>query len=321
MKPSLETVSTYSTQHGLDPSDLERVLRVITQPSSLDQTSRNALLKCLYPSQVVSNEAVYIVVDSLGHGALKATMATQQGLIRWLVNVCNYLKDHTILSKSYSVLFNLLDSFNLRAELCCLLAKLTRKKHVKAFRVQMLRDLCAKVSTEPSLLKLMAVYEKVCPGRLDFGKLTKGAGKFSDADSDWIENLEQIQGKARLQSVDEDTRGILNHQPNGPAKCLAATSGSYTSLRLGSIDDFIEGLDQPATTEPKGLALQDEIFQTRFALEEEGVFGSQVDELLSRILPQQPDEISQGQKKSHKSSDVLERSLAFTKYTKVGWSP
>jgi centromere protein I len=88
----------------------------------------------------------------------------QAALLRWLVMVYNVLEDYTALLQLYGVLFNLLDMFNLRyvcatsqsrmqakgiddvrwltqrfrSHLAHLLALLTRRIHVKPFRIQKL---------------------------------------------------------------------------------------------------------------------------------------------------------------------------------------
>lgn len=50
--------------------------------------------------------------------------------------VHHLLENAAILSQTYGVLFNLLDTAAIRPQLCHLLALITRRKHVRPFRIQ-----------------------------------------------------------------------------------------------------------------------------------------------------------------------------------------
>jgi len=50
--------------------------------------------------------------------------------------VYHLLENTAILSQTYGVLFNLLDTAAIRPQLCHLLALITRRKHVRPFRIQ-----------------------------------------------------------------------------------------------------------------------------------------------------------------------------------------
>ena len=90
------------------------MLDVITKRSELDQTSVTNLIKNLYPSEKVHNEAVTIVVGCLGQAQSKPPTATQTSLLKWLITVFEFLEDTSIISRLYGVLFSLLDMISLR---------------------------------------------------------------------------------------------------------------------------------------------------------------------------------------------------------------
>ena len=123
---------------GLVPDDLERLLDLVTLPSRLDQASRGALVRGLYPAAGVSDEAALKVVGALGYGQSKPALPLQTLLLRWLVMVYHVLENPSILSRAYPVLFSLLDTAATRPQLCHLLALVTRRKHVRPFRIHIM---------------------------------------------------------------------------------------------------------------------------------------------------------------------------------------
>ena len=312
LRLSIDVIHAHASQHGLPPPTLTRLLDVITSPNLLDQTSQNALIECLYPDRSVSNDVINIVIGSLGHGVLKASYPSQQALLKWLVMVYDFLGDPGVLSRMYSVFFNLLDSMNLLTDLCCLLAKITRKKHVKPFRLQMLQDLLRKVGNDTTLLKLMITYDSFAPGVLDLGRSKKGKGGFAHPNPEWRDKLEQI----HLEKQRNSTNGESEETSNGSGKPAKDTRDLVQRSDL--IDDFIGGLSKPTSPDITISDLEDPLLQIRAALEPEATTMAKVNHVLSSLLDQELKKIEEhGQEDKHALSDVLEKSLAFTKSTKV----
>lgn len=114
IKSRVEDLSSLAYERGVLPEDLERLIDLITTPAHLDQASLAAIIKNLYPTGKISDEAILKVIGSLGHGQLKPTLAIQALLLRWLVLVYHALNSQGILSQAYAVLFNLLDTAGIR---------------------------------------------------------------------------------------------------------------------------------------------------------------------------------------------------------------
>lgn len=104
--------SLYDT--GALPDELTELVNLITKPSHLDQATRGALVRNLYPANKVPKEALLNVLGCLGHGELKPSLAIQALMLRWLVMAYNVFEDPGLLSQAYAVLFNLLDTAALR---------------------------------------------------------------------------------------------------------------------------------------------------------------------------------------------------------------
>lgn len=80
-------------------------------------------MRSLYPAGPVSDDVVLTVVGSLGHGQLKPSLPIQSLLLRWLVMVYHILDSRAVLSRSYAVLFNLLDTAAIRYEKAVMLLR------------------------------------------------------------------------------------------------------------------------------------------------------------------------------------------------------
>lgn len=137
VKPTVERLVALAYEHGLSPDTLRDVVDVVTMPGHLDQASLGALVRNLYPAApAVPDDVVLAVVGCLGQGQLKPSLAVQALLLRWLVLVYHVLGSPAVLSRAYGVLFNLLDTVGIRPQLCHVLALITRRRHVRPFRIQ-----------------------------------------------------------------------------------------------------------------------------------------------------------------------------------------
>jgi centromere protein I len=138
IKPTVARLGSIAYERGVLPDALDNLIDLITRPSHLDQGSLNAVIRNLYPATRVSRHVVIRVVSCLGHGRFKASLNIQAALIRWLILVYHALETPQTLSQSYHVLFSLLDTAATRSQLAHLLALITRRKHVRPFRIQAL---------------------------------------------------------------------------------------------------------------------------------------------------------------------------------------
>jgi centromere protein I len=158
---------------GALPDELTRLIDLITKPNHLDQASLGAIVRNLYPSRVVPSAALLNVIGCLGHGELKPSLAIQAILLRWLVMVHGVLETPEALSRAYPVLFNLLDTAALRSQVCHVLALVTRRKHVRPFRIQAVLALSRQVGNDASLTGLLRVFKNYYP-EIIVGEAIKG---------------------------------------------------------------------------------------------------------------------------------------------------
>jgi centromere protein I len=190
------TIASDAYESGIPQIALGRLLKVLTTKNNLDQGTVTALVKNLYPRERVASKHVTQVVCCLGPSKSKPSPATQALLVRWLILAYDLLEDKTHLGKLYAVLFNHLDMISLRKPLCHLLTLITRRKHVKPFRIQALMELIQNSGgDEKELLSLLRIFKNYYPEIIigDVGGSRRNALFFKHTDPEWSSHAKLLQ--------------------------------------------------------------------------------------------------------------------------------
>ena len=314
LKPFLDTVATYAESHGLSNSTLQTLVDVVKSPNSFDQKSQNAIIKSLFPASNVSSGLICTVIGCLGYGSRKASVSSQQLLLRWVLLVADYLEQPSHLSNFYSVLFNLLDMMSIRAEICHLLAKITRRKHVRPFRIHLLQDLSKRTSQEPALLKLMYVYDKYAPGILVLDKPRKHSIDLSSADSDWVLQLERIRSTPSI-TLAKRSNQLASSRFLRQSSTKAKASSTIPSA--GEIESLVNQLEDIKLSDMTASDLSDPVLQIYIMLTGQEASRDQIDDLLNPIFHQQLEKLASGQSISKASLQLLQSVVQYSRYTKV----
>ena len=321
MKAYIEAIQCQAQQHGLTTATLKRLLDVLTSTSALDQTTQKALIKALYPADQIPSHLICIIVNGLGYGSRKASVSTQQLLLKWIFMVQDFLEDPSILSNLYSVFFNLLDMNSLRADLCPLLARTTKRKHVRPFRVQMLQTLNKKVGREPALSKLMQIYDTYAPGILDIKRPPGRTPEFSHPDPEWADQLQKIRGGTNHAPADPFSQQEASRSFRRGAKRLrlsASVEGSYSLDRVDNAEDLVNSIEKIRITGLVSSDLDDPVLQRYLTLGTERTHTEDINECLSKAFMEQLDSLANGRDAKKPLAEVLDEALAYTQYTKVG---
>ncbi|KAI1075280.1 Mis6-domain-containing protein [Whalleya microplaca] len=255
IKPSIENLASLSYDKGILPADLDQLVDLITTPSFLDQASLGSIVRNLYPATTVSDDVIIRVIGCLGHGKLKPSLALQGSLLKWLVMVYHIIQKQATLSRSYSVLFNLLDTAAIRTQLCHLLALITRRRHVRPFRIQALLSLSRQTGNDPALTGLLRVFKDYYP-EIIVGEATRGkASAFKHPDPQWRERLDEIQrahAKRRMERTERplDAFRVARKRTNGKGSSLVpevhtshATENSVTLEEIENVEGFVKKLE------------------------------------------------------------------------------
>ncbi|KAI0840151.1 Mis6-domain-containing protein [Hypoxylon sp. FL0890] len=256
VKPTVEKLASLSYDQGLLPEDLGQLIDLVTTPSFLDQASLGNIIRNLYPATTVSVELITKVIGSLGHGKLKPSLAIQGALLKWLVMIYHIIDNQTILSRAYSVLFNLLDTAAIRKQLCHLLALITRRRHVRPYRIQSLLSLSRQTGNDPAVTGLLRVFKDYYP-EIIVGEATRAkASAFKHPDLQWRERLDEIQQAHAARQTNRTDRPlnafrVARGRVNGKGSTLVpevhtsnATENSITLEEIETVDGFVNNLEK-----------------------------------------------------------------------------
>ncbi|KAH7152386.1 Mis6-domain-containing protein [Dactylonectria estremocensis] len=216
IKPKVASLTSLAYEWGVLPDTLLDLINLITTPSHLDQASLSAITRNLYPAEPLSRDVCLQVVSCLGHGKLKPSLVLQAGLLKWLIMGYHVLEYPQVLCQTYPVLFNLLDTAVTRPHLSHLLALVTRRKHVRPFRIQALLNLSRQTGNDPCLIGLLRVFKDYYP-EVIVGQAVRGrASAFKHPDPQWRQRLDEIQEAHLQQSRDSASKpqdGFRVHRP------------------------------------------------------------------------------------------------------------
>ncbi|KAI1500954.1 Mis6-domain-containing protein [Biscogniauxia marginata] len=293
VKPDVETLTSLSYGQGLLPTELNELVDLVTTSSFLDQASLASIVRNLYPATTVSGDLVVKVVGCLGHGKLKPSLAIQGALLKWLVLVHHIIENQAVLSQAYSVLFNLLDTAAIRAQLCHLLALITRRRHVRPYRIQSLLSLSRQTGNDPPLTGLLRVFKDYYP-EIIVGEATRGkASAFKHPDPQWRERLDEIQQAhaERITSRSErplDAFRVTRHRFSGRKSRLIpevhtshATENSVTLEEIDNVDGFVKRLELIELPNQLIAVLGDPLLQKFLLLRPQAVAHQRVSNWLS----------------------------------------
>lgn len=173
---------------------MTHLLKILTTKNNLDQGTVTTLIKNLYPQERIPSKNVTQVVCCLGPSKNKPNPAAQALLLRWLILSYDLVRERSHLTKLYAVLFNHLDMISLRKPLCHLLALITRRKHVKPFRIQALMELIQNSGgDEKELITLLRVFKNYYPEIIlgDFAR--RNSLLFKHPDPEWSSHAKLLQ--------------------------------------------------------------------------------------------------------------------------------
>ncbi|KAI2643432.1 Mis6-domain-containing protein [Xylaria nigripes] len=256
VKPMVSLLGSLAYDQGLLPADLNELIDLVTTPSFLDQASLATIIRNLYPATSVKGEIIIKIIGCLGHGKMKPFLSIQAALLKWLIMVQHIVENRMCFLQAYPVLFNLLDTAALRTYVCHLLALITRRRHVRPYRIQALLLLSRQTGNDPALTGLLRVYKDYYP-EIIVGDATRGkASAFNHPDSQWRERLDEIQqahAQRRASSSEAPLHAfrVARYRLNGIKKLPVpevhtshATENSVTLEEIDSVDGFVKNLEK-----------------------------------------------------------------------------
>ncbi|OCK91240.1 Mis6-domain-containing protein, partial [Cenococcum geophilum 1.58] len=325
---AVDAICHCAFQHGLDSASLKAIITVVTRKTELDQTSVTNLVKNLYPAQHISADAVVTIVSALGQGKSKPSSATQLALVKWLVTVYEIIEDPKTLSRLYGVLFSLLDMISLRTSLCHLLSLITRRKHVRPFRIQQILELSRGIGNEPALQGLLRIYKDYYPDII-LGSTAAGRNSFPPhPDTEWRKRFLVIHDASARRTESPLTQqngfrvlrqGVKRNKVSiiPEVHTFHANETSVTLEEIDNVDDFVEKLDRVELPGQVISSLKDPLLQKYLSLNPSNIASRRIDLWLSIFLEDEFEAVKQGESPSVFLSEIFEGILGQTRYTKL----
>ncbi|XP_007889239.1 centromere protein I [Callorhinchus milii] len=185
----LETIGSIAFARGLLPEVIEALLDVAMSAKFVERINTR-LLNCLIPASVVPESAVVKAISWIC--TRKPSTNIQVLLFRWLLTVFDLLDSKKQLHSLYGVIFFYLQIDKLCPYICHLLYLLTKKEHVKRFRVKKLIELQAKKGMQPHLVALLLLYKIYAP-QFVYLALPAKLKNFQVSNSHWKKAIEIVQ--------------------------------------------------------------------------------------------------------------------------------
>ncbi|KAG6004654.1 hypothetical protein E4U21_000878 [Claviceps maximensis] len=326
IKPTVASLSSIAYENGILPAALDRLVDLVTTPNYLDQASLAAIVRNLYPAERVSPDVVLRVVSALGHGTLKASLSLQGALLKWLVMVYHVLDGPVVLAHVYSVLFNLLDTAAIRPQLAHLLALITRRRHVRPFRIQALLNLSRQTGNDPPLVGLLRVFKDYYP-EIIVGEAVRGkASAFKHPDLLWRSRLDEIQDAHRQRAAERRTTGpqsgfrvnrpVNRAQRNKTVPTVLTSHATEESVTLEEVEDvssFVSKMDKLELPNQLVAVLADPLLQKLLILRPNPESYQRISNWLSAVFQ----EVMSGDADEATLWEVLEVAREFVMRTRT----
>ncbi|PMD65163.1 Mis6-domain-containing protein [Hyaloscypha bicolor E] len=325
----VDKVGHKAYEEGLTNASLSRLVDIVTLPNELDQASLGGLVRNLYPASKVPDAIVIKIAGGLGHGRSKPSYSVQGALLKWLVMVYDVLENKRILSQLYSILFNHLDTVAIRSQLCHVLSLVTRRKHVRPFRIQMLMELTRQAGNEPPLVGLMRVYKDFFPDII-VGDVTSGrASVFTHPDPEWRQRLGEIQEYHFQKTQDrlppeKRTFSVTRKGVDGSKRKYSpiipevhtsrALESSITLEEIEDVHEFVRKLEKIELPNQLVAVINDPLLQKFLLLMSSDTNSKRIDSWLLAFFE---DQLEDSTSSDSEIFEMLEAVLGYTRYNKT----
>lgn len=226
----LTNIESIGLTQGI-PADGVDILLRLALSGNLAESVNTRILKCLVPATELQQDCVVAAVSLFCTG--RTTTGTRILFIRWLISVFDLIPFKDVLSSLYNFFFCLLHDDKLCPSLCHLLYLLTRKEHVKAYRVRCLLELQSRKGMQPYILGLLSIYKMFCPQLVSLTLPSRIKMYFKNSNLLFTSELKTI---IRMNSGDpvRDYKLVLGERKNPPSRAVKRKWNSNPHVPVSS---------------------------------------------------------------------------------------
>ncbi|CAM0139970.1 hypothetical protein VKS41_007623 [Umbelopsis sp. WA50703] len=199
----LEKITPLLTEFGATEYHIDLILDILLKEQhKLTDVASRKLIKLMLPRGTVSAHHVMKIVASLS--GRKVREKVQAMLLKWVVTVYDLIDSKDKIANMYGILFHFLDSELLRPGICHLLYYLTRRVHVKSYRIRQLMRLVSKSGTDVNLVGLFSIYKDFEPSMVMTIVPPARKAIFKHPDPALMETIQSIQSRWNGPSLREN---------------------------------------------------------------------------------------------------------------------
>ncbi|CAD5123827.1 DgyrCDS12135 [Dimorphilus gyrociliatus] len=198
----LKTVTNYGLSHGLSPDLIHSIICIVSLNRWQTSVIGKLLRSCL-PANYVQSSTIVHAIGTLTINTVP--MIIKKKLVTWIVIVFNAVDDMSPVHRLYEVVFNSVGCDPLRAKLCQILYRLTRRKDVTYYRIQELLKIRKRAGNEPGLIGLLSIYKLYKPSMITISLKTGRKAFFNLTNKRWRNDFLSIQHKNENLRSDKNT--------------------------------------------------------------------------------------------------------------------
>ncbi|KAF1810987.1 Mis6-domain-containing protein [Eremomyces bilateralis CBS 781.70] len=334
-EPYAESLAAQALSSGLTLPQLTRLipLLLIPQPNCLPHSTINILFTNLFPLSPLPTSLILPALSALGPSPTKPPLPTQISILLWLLNltaVPSAFEEPRILSRVYGLLFSLLDVGALRPALCALLARITRRAHVRPYRIQMLLELCRGAGDTAPLVGLLGVFKEFYPEVIVSVGVAQGRRtRLKGPDWELVGRLKEIQGRARDLVADAPGGGfsVQRGKRRGrrgvvpEVRTAYASEESVTLEEIDSVERFVEVYEKVEPPSQMASALRDPLLQHYLTLHPSDDLRKRLQFWLAQVFDDELRNLREGGEDDGHLREVLAGLADFHYRTKEPLSP
>ncbi|XP_049624233.1 LOW QUALITY PROTEIN: centromere protein I-like [Suncus etruscus] len=185
----LKSVENMAQKNGLSTEGIDILLNVALS-GKFGAATNTRLLKCMIPATLIAEDSVVKAVSWLCVG--KCSGSTKVLFYRWLVAMFDFIDHKEQINLLYGFFFASLQDDTLCPYVCHFLYLLTKKEHVKPFRVRKLLSLQAKMGMQPHLQALLSLYKFFAPTLISVSLPIRKKIYFKNSENLWKIALLQV---------------------------------------------------------------------------------------------------------------------------------
>ncbi|ORY92370.1 Mis6-domain-containing protein [Syncephalastrum racemosum] len=209
-KPDYEDLLGMITKYGLNRNQLVTLFELVVS-DKLGAKAYNTLVGHMLPRGTVPEELVIRIFGMVPCREHAPRLVAR--LLNWVITVYDVLDSRDRIVRLYGVLMHYLDMEGIRSQLCHLLYFMTKRVHVKPYRVSRIYNLIHRVGPARELCGLLQTYKEYIPSIIvpDAAAGTKSKLVFQSPFPSMMDTIVQI--RALWDNEVENDQMMMMHKP------------------------------------------------------------------------------------------------------------